>query len=205
MDVRFGSDGLIPVVAQDARTGRVLMLAYMNGEALERTRSSGEAWYWSRSRRRLWRKGEESGHKQRVREIRVDCDQDALLLIVEQTGPACHTGHGSCFFRNAEGEERPDVPAADILDEMAGVIAERAATLPEGSYTAELLRGGEAAVATKVAEESEELIRAAREESTGRVAEEAADLLYHSLVLMAFRGLTLDDVRAELRRRRHGR
>lgn len=202
MELRFGPDGLVPAVAQDARTGRVLMLAYLNPEALERTRATGEVWYWSRSRRRLWRKGEESGHVQRVREVRVDCDGDALLLLVEQTGPACHTGHPSCFFRDADGLERPDPPAADVLDELARVIRERAAARPEGSYTARLLAGGTEAITPKITEESEELVRAARQESDVRVVEEAADLLFHSLVLLAARGLALDDVRAELRRRR---
>lgn len=202
MEIRFGADGLVPAVAVDARTGRVLMLAYMNREALERTRTSGEAWYWSRSRGRLWRKGEGSGHVQRVREIRVDCDADALLLVVDQTGPACHTGHPTCFFRGADGAERPEVETADILDELTQVIAGRAGARPEGSYTARLLSGGAPAVAAKITEEAEELVQAARGEPDGRVVEEAADLLYHSLVLLAARGLALDDVRAELRRRR---
>ncbi|HXF81814.1 MAG TPA: bifunctional phosphoribosyl-AMP cyclohydrolase/phosphoribosyl-ATP diphosphatase HisIE [bacterium] len=201
MDLRFGPDGLIPAVAQDAQTRRVLMVAYMNREALERTRASGEAWYWSRSRGRLWRKGETSGHRQRVREIRVDCDGDAVLLLVEQVGAACHTGQRSCFFRDLDGRERPAEPA-EILDELSAVIADRRAAQPEGSYTAALLAQGPDAVAAKIEEEAGELIRAAREEPEGRVAEEAADLLYHTLVLLAARGLALDDVRAVLRRRR---
>lgn len=202
MEIRFGPDGLIPAVAQDRRTGRLLMLAYMNREALERTRADGVAWYWSRSRGRLWKKGEESGHVQRVHEIRVDCDGDALLLFVDQTGPACHTGRASCFFRDAEGRERPEAEAGDVLDELSQVIAGRAAARPEGSYTAALLAGGVAAITPKITEEAEELVRAAREEADARVVEEAGDLLYHSLVLLASRGLALDDVRAELRRRR---
>jgi phosphoribosyl-ATP pyrophosphohydrolase/phosphoribosyl-AMP cyclohydrolase len=201
VDLRFGPDGLIPAVAQDAQTGRVLMVAYMNREALERTRASGEAWYWSRSRGRLWRKGETSGHRQRVREIRVDCDGDAVLLLVDQVGAACHTGQISCFFRDLDGRERPAEPA-DILDELTAVIADRRAAQPEGSYTAALLAQGTDAVAAKIEEEAEELTRAAREETEARVAEEAADLLYHTLVLLAARGVALDDVRAVLRRRR---
>lgn len=204
---RFGPDGLIPAVAQDARTGRVLMLAYMDAEALARTRATGEAWYRSRSRGRLWRKGETSGHVQRVREIVVDCDGDALLLVVDQTGPACHTGEASCFFRGLDGGRRDAAPggAGDILDELAAVIAARARARPAGSYTARLLRDGPEAAAAKVAEESEELIRAVRAESPERAAEEAADVLYHALVLLATRGVGLDDVRAVLRRRRYGR
>jgi phosphoribosyl-ATP pyrophosphohydrolase/phosphoribosyl-AMP cyclohydrolase len=203
--VRFGPDGLVTAVAQDARTGRVLMVASVDRDALERTLRTGQAWYWSRSRRRLWRKGEDSGHSQRVREVRVDCDGDALLLVVDQTGPACHTGRASCFFRTPQGEE-VDVPArADVLDQVFDVVAERARVLPDESYTASLLRGGVPAIAAKVREEADELARAAAEESAGRVAEEAADLFYHAMVLLAARGVSLDDVRAVLTRRRRAR
>ncbi len=206
VELTFGADGLIPAIAQDAGTGEVLMLAYMDREALAQTLASGDVWYWSRSRRRLWRKGEDSGHTQRVRQVRVDCDADAVLLIVDQTGPACHTGHRTCFYRDAQGHDVP-VPAqrADILDELFQVIRERVTALPEGSYTAELIRAGQGAVAAKVREEAGELIRAATDESDQRVREEAADLFYHSLVLLATRGVGLDDVRAELERRRRAR
>jgi len=203
--IAFGDDGLITAVAQDAATGEVLMVAHMDEEALRRTVATGEAWYWSRSRRGLWRKGETSGHTQRVREIRVDCDGDAVLLVVEQTGGACHTGHHSCFFRDARGVEQPGPPAAGVLDEVFAVIQDRARRLPEASYTARLLRGGGGAIAAKVEEESAELVRAAAGETDRRVAEEAADLLFHAMVLLASRGVTLDDVRRELLRRRHGR
>lgn len=182
------------------------MLAYMNREALERTAATRDAWYWSRSRQRLWRKGEESGHTQRVLEIRVDCDGDALLLVVEQTGAACHTGRHSCFHRDLGGTEGAANASGDgILDDLFSVIRRRRQELPEGSYTTRLFRAGQTAIAAKVAEESEELIRAAREESEQRVAEEAADLLFHSMVLLASRGVGLDDVRRELERRRRGR
>src|SRR5688572_14989674 len=113
--VKFGADGLLPAIAQDAVTGSVLMVAHMNAEALRRTVETGEAWYWSRSRARLWRKGEESGHAQRVRDVRVDCDGDALLLVVDQTGPACHTGRPSCFYRDLDGRELSGLPAAETL------------------------------------------------------------------------------------------
>ncbi len=203
--VRFGPDGLVPAVAQDAQTGRVLMVAWADREALDRTLRTGQAWYWSRSRGRLWRKGAGSGHTQRVREVRVDCDGDALLLVVDQTGPACHTGRATCFFRTPSGEEL-DAPArADPLDQVFAVIGERARSLPEGSYTASLLRGGIPAVAAKVREEADELARAGAQEDAGRVVEEAADLFYHALVLLAARGVSLDDVRAVLARRRHAR
>ncbi len=208
LELTFGPDGLLPAVAQDARSGAVLMVAYMNQEALERTLESGRAWYWSRSRKKLWQKGEDSGHTQQVREIRVDCDTDAVLLLVDQTGPACHTGHQSCFFRDAQGREiSTETPAArgDILEELFGLLRERRAQLPEGSYSAELFRSGRARIGAKVMEEAEELTRAAGEESDQRVVEEAADLLYHSWVLLLDRGIDLQAVRSELERRRHGR
>lgn len=210
VDLKFGPDGLVPVVAQDATSGQVLMVAYMNRDALRRTVASGDAWYWSRSRQRLWRKGEESGNTQRVRAIRVDCDEDALLLTVDQRGVACHTGHPSCFFRTIDGQEAraregAGKPSADILDELFAVLKRRLQEMPEESYTASLLRAGRQAIAAKVAEEAEEITRAAREETDQRVVEEAADLLYHTWLLLVERGIELNDVRLELERRRSGR
>ena len=204
--VKYDTQGLIPVVAQDASTGDVLMVAYMNEEAVRRTADSGEAWYWSRSRGRLWRKGEESGHTQHVREMRVDCDGDALLLVVDQTGQACHTGHRSCFYRDlAEGQETDVAPTADGLRELFARLEQRRQEMREGSYTAALLRGGGAAIAAKVQEESGEVIHAALTETNQRLVEETADLFYHTLVLLLERGVTLDAVYAELDRRRHDR
>lgn len=208
VELRFGADGLLPAVTQDARTGQVLMVAYMNREALERTLETGQAWYWSRSRKKLWQKGEESGHTQRVREVRVDCDEDAILLLVDQNGPACHTGRSSCFFRDIQGQERPaavPAPGDDILDGLFRLLWDRRAQMPEGSYTAELFRAGRAKIGAKVMEEAEEVTRAARKESDQRVIEETADLLYHSWVLLIDRGIELDAVRGELGRRRRGR
>jgi phosphoribosyl-ATP pyrophosphohydrolase/phosphoribosyl-AMP cyclohydrolase len=210
--VRFGPDGLVPVVAQEARTGRILMVAWMNAEALARTLATGLAWYWSRRRAALWRKGETSGHTQTVREVRVDCDGDALLLLVDQTGPACHTGEPSCFFRMLDGAT-VSPPAAlgtpstssDVLDELFALLVRRRAELPEGSYTATLLRAGRERIGAKVREEAEELVRAAAAEADDRVAEEAADLLYHVLVQLVERGVSLEAVRGVLRRRRAGR
>lgn len=203
VDVKYDAQGLVPVVAQDASTGEVLMVAYMNAEALQRTTDSGEAWYWSRSRGRLWRKGEESGHTQHVREMRVDCDSDALLLVVDQTGPACHTGHRSCFYRDlAAGGETDVAPTADGLRELFTRLARRRQEMRDGSYTAALLRGGGAAIAAKVQEESGEMIQAALAETNQRLVEETADLLYHTLVLLLERGVTLDAVYDELERRR---
>ena len=175
---------LTPVIVQDAVTGRVLMLAWMDEEAERRTRETGEAWFWSRSRQRLWRKGESSGNTLAVEELRDDCDGDAMLLRVTPAGPTCHQGSVSCF-----------APA------LWRTIAERAATRPAGSYTTELLEAGIGASARKVGEEAVELTVAALEESDERVVEEAADLVYHLYVLLAARGLDVAQVEDELVRR----
>jgi phosphoribosyl-ATP pyrophosphohydrolase/phosphoribosyl-AMP cyclohydrolase len=175
---------LRPAIVQDARSGRVLMLAWMDDEAERLTRETGEAWFWSRSRERLWRKGETSGNTLAVEELRDDCDGDALLLRVRPAGPACHTGSLSCF---APGLWR--------------TIAERAAQRPAGSYTTELLDAGVGACARKVGEEAVELTVAALDESDERVVEEAADLVYHLYVLLAARGLDVAQVEDELRAR----
>jgi phosphoribosyl-AMP cyclohydrolase / phosphoribosyl-ATP pyrophosphohydrolase len=195
-EIAFDAEGLVPCVVQDWRTGEVLTLAYMNDEALRRTRETGETWFWSRSRRRLWRKGETSGNVQRVRALRYDCDADALLALVEPAGPACHTGARSCFFR---GDLEP--APHEALPALERTIAERRASPPAGSYTAELLRDP-ARIGDKVREEAAEVSHAASAEADGRVAEEAADLLYHLSVLMASRGLDLEDALTELNGRR---
>jgi phosphoribosyl-ATP pyrophosphohydrolase/phosphoribosyl-AMP cyclohydrolase len=187
---------LIPCIVQDARTGEVLTLAYMNDEALQRTRSTGEMWFWSRSREELWHKGETSGNVQRVRELRYDCDDDAILALVEPAGPACHTGERTCFHK---GELDP-VPG-EALAALQRTIEERRAAAPSGSYTATLLADPGLA-GRKVREEAEEVARAAREEPDERVAEEAADVLYHLAVLLAGRGLELPDVYEVLNGRR---
>jgi len=164
IELKYDAEGLVPVVAQDAATGQVLMVAYMNREALGKTLQTGEAWYWSRSRRALWRKGEESGHAQTVRRVRVDCDADALLLTVDQHGAACHTGHRSCFFRTLEGSDAAadgERVATDILDELFELLKRRRAEMPARSYTTSLLRAGRTAIADKVREEAEELLFAA--------------------------------------------
>jgi len=186
--VAFDERGLVPCVVQDWRTGEVLTLAYMNEEALRRTRVSGEVHFYSRSRRELWHKGAGSGNTQAVKAIRYDCDGDALLALVEPAGPACHTGERTCFHR---GELAPGAPH-EVLPGLARTIAERAQARPEGSYTAELLADPLRAGA-KLEEEAEEVVRAAREESDERVAEEAADLIYHLAVLLRGRDLDLAD------------
>jgi phosphoribosyl-AMP cyclohydrolase / phosphoribosyl-ATP pyrophosphohydrolase len=175
---------LRPAIVQDSATGRVLMLAWMDDEAERLTREQGEAWFWSRSRQRLWRKGETSGNTLAVDEVRDDCDGDALLVRVTPAGPACHTGSVSCF-----------APA------LWRTIAERALERPEGSYTTELLETGLGACARKVGEEAVELSVAALDESDERVIEEAADLVYHLYVLLAARGLDVAQVEDELARR----
>ena len=189
--MHFGDDGLVPVVAQSALAGEVLMVAYADREALTRTRETGEAHYHSRSRGALWRKGETSGHKQVVEDVRVDCDGDAVLYVVRQHGPACHTGTATCF-----GE-----PTGSVLTRLAGTIADRARTRPAGSYTARLLGEGVAKVAQKVGEEAVETVVAATSEDEARLASEAADLVYHLLVLLEAKQLPLERVLEELARR----
>src|SRR3954467_1203032 len=181
----MSSGELLPAIVQDAGSGRVLMLAWMDDEALERTRETGEAWFWSRSRQELWHKGATSGNTLAVVELRDDCDGDALLLRVRPNGPACHTGSVSCF-----------APA------LWRTIAERAARRPEGSYVSGLLDAGVAACARKVGEEGVEAAIAATSESDERVVEEVADLWFHSYVLLAARGLDPAAVEDELARRR---
>lgn len=193
----FDERGLVPCVVQDWNSGEVLMLAYMNEVALDRTRATGELHLWSRSREELWHKGATSGNIQTVRSLRVDCDGDALLALVEPAGPACHTGERTCFYR---GEPIDGAPH-ETLPALERTLLERAAERPTGSYTVELLddpkRAGE-----KVMEEAEEVVRATREESDERVDEEAADLLYHLLVLIHGRGRSLSDAERVLDGRR---
>ena len=185
------SGGLVPCVVQDARTCALLMVAWMNQEAFERTRDTGEAHFWSRSRKVLWRKGETSGHTLRVVGTRVDCDGDAILLEAIPHGAACHTGQPTCFYRSVDGEGAAQGP---VLARLETVIADRARRLPELSYTAVLLSSGVGAIAAKIVEEAEEVIQAARHESDQRVTEEAADLIFHLMVLLGVRGVGLADV-----------
>jgi phosphoribosyl-ATP pyrophosphohydrolase/phosphoribosyl-AMP cyclohydrolase len=202
--VRFGSDGLVPVVAQDRRSGDVLMLAWATREALELTRATGEAHYWSRSRQALWKKGETSGHGQRVTDLRLDCDGDTILYRVEQTGPACHTGARTCFsttIRTGGVAEVEPEPGGHLLTRLATTIARRAAERPAGSYTVQLLDQGVPKVSQKVGEEAVEVVIAANTEDATRLASESADLLYHLLVLLAARRVPLDDVLRHLEAR----
>jgi phosphoribosyl-AMP cyclohydrolase / phosphoribosyl-ATP pyrophosphohydrolase len=193
--LRFDERGLVPVVVQDRASGDVLMLAWANAEALEHTAATGLLHLWSRSRGSLWKKGEGSGNLMAVREAHTDCDRDALVVVVDPGGPACHTGSRTCFG------EAP-LAAAGVLDELGRVVASRASAAPGGSYTASLLRRGLDHVLEKVGEESDEVVQAAKGESAERLAEEAADLLYHLLVALHLRGVAPDQVLEVLRRRR---
>ena len=196
-ELRFDERGLIPCVVQDWRTGEVLTLAYMNAESLRLTLDTGETHFFSRSRQELWHKGGTSGDTQAVRALRYDCDGDALVALVEPAGPACHTGERTCFHR---GQLEPAAPH-EALPALERTIADRASERPEGSYTVRLLDEPEL-TGEKVQEEAEEVARAAREESDERVAEEAADVIYHLAVLLRSRGLSLSDAERVLDGRR---
>jgi len=195
--VQFDAQGLVPAVVQDRASGDVLMVAWANAEALERTARTGLAHFWSRRRGALWRKGETSGHSLKVREVRRDCDGDTLLMVVDPEGPTCHTGARTCF-----GESSPT--AAGVVDDLARVIASRADKAPEGSYTARLLAKGLDHTLKKVGEEATEVVLAAKGESDERLAEECADLLYHLLVVLHQRGVPPSAVFEVLRARRGG-
>jgi phosphoribosyl-ATP pyrophosphohydrolase/phosphoribosyl-AMP cyclohydrolase len=191
----FDASGLIPVVVQDRASGDVLMLAYANALALARTVETGQAHFWSRSRKALWRKGETSGHVLHVRELRADCDRDAVLLLADPEGPTCHTGSRSCFGEAAAS-------AAGVLAELERVIAQRDRERPEGSYTVRLLNKGPDQALKKIGEEATEVVLAAKGESDERLAEESADLLFHLLVALHQRRLPLARVLDVLMRRR---
>jgi phosphoribosyl-AMP cyclohydrolase / phosphoribosyl-ATP pyrophosphohydrolase len=195
--ITFDAQGLVPVVVQDWRSGEVLTLAYANAEAIARTRETGELHLWSRSRQELWHKGATSGNTQAVKALRVDCDGDALLALVEPAGPACHTGARTCFFT---GELDPPAPH-EALPALERTLVARQAQRPEGSYTVALL-DDPGLIGAKVEEEAEEVARAAREETDDRVDNEAADVLYHLLVLLRSRGRSLADVAEVLNGRR---
>ena len=213
-ELKFDDKGLIPVIAQDYKTNEVLMLAYMNKDAFEKTLETGLVHYWSRSRQKLWLKGETSGHYQHMKTIRADCDRDTLLIKVEQKVAACHTGHYSCFFRELKGEELKEVSDsalgdgrvyngnAKILEEIYDVIVDRTINPKEGSYTNYLFEKGLDKILKKVGEEAAEVIIAAKNKSGDEIRYEIADLFYHIIVLLVERGMRLDDIYGELMKRR---
>jgi len=208
--IKYDAQGLVPAIVQDAVSKEVLMLAYMNSESLQRTIQAGETWFWSRSRGELWNKGATSGHTQKVKALRYDCDADTLLVLVEQTGPACHNGTYSCFTENipVAGNETAFVPAEAgsgerfaILSELEAVIASRDAERPEGAYTTYLFEKGVDKILKKVGEETAEVIIAAKNKDNDELRYEASDLIFHIMVLLRNNKLPLDDIMMELANR----
>ena len=205
-DIKFDEHGLVPAIVQDANTLQVLTLAYMNRESLERTLAEHETWFWSRSRASLWHKGETSGNKQRVVDVNLDCDYDALRVLVVPEGPACHTGAQTCFHNQLEGAsketkggtESSEADLGETLTNLHSIIASRKRERPEGSYTTYLFDQGLDKILKKVGEECAETIIAAKNEDRSALVKESSDLLYHLLVLFVDRGLTLEEVRDEL-------
>ncbi|HAA90722.1 MAG: Histidine biosynthesis bifunctional protein HisIE [Thermoanaerobacterales bacterium 50_218] len=199
--LKFNKDGLVPAVVQDAESRDVLMVAYMNKESLKRSLQTGKTWFYSRSRNCLWLKGETSGNYQYIREVWVDCDNDTLLLLVDQQGVACHTGARSCFYR-CLGKAKNSSDLSRVIDELYEVIKERKRVMPEGSYTAKLFRKGIDKIAQKVGEEAVEVVIAGKNRDQKELIEETADLIYHLLVLLAECGVQPNEVRAKLAERR---
>lgn len=199
-EIKFDENGLVPAIAQDSRTGRVLMMAWMDREALEKTIETGRAHFWSRSRRSLWQKGETSGNFLNVDSVRYDCDGDTLLVMVTPEGPACHTGQTSCFYRTL-GPKGAEKAGPWILGELFEVLKERKTASGEKSYVASLYAKGLDKILSKVEEESAELIEAAREKGPDDVVYELCDLWFHTMVLLANEGIELDRAFGELARR----
>ena len=197
--MQYDENGLIPAIVQDVTTGEVLMLAYMNEAAYQKTIETKETWFFSRSRQELWHKGATSGNRQLVQRITVDCDRDALLVEVKPVGPACHTGEHTCFFEQTYGET---ASTRSIVYDIVSQIHERSKQPVEGSYTSYLLREGIDKVLKKVGEESSEVIIGAKNDDHEELTNELADLLYHTLVLMEITDVTIADVKAQLVRRK---
>jgi len=198
--IRYNEQGLVPAIVQDYLDGTVLMMAWMNQESLQKTLDTGETWFWSRSRSQLWHKGESSGHLQYVRSLRYDCDNDTLLVSIEQVGDiACHTGERSCFHQ-VDGEKLP--PPADTLSQVFGVICDRRDNPVESSYTCKLFAGGDNKILKKIGEESAEVVMACKDDDKDAIASEVADLLYHTLVALAHHKVELRDVYRKLQQRR---
>ncbi|HLE20396.1 MAG TPA: bifunctional phosphoribosyl-AMP cyclohydrolase/phosphoribosyl-ATP diphosphatase HisIE [Vicinamibacteria bacterium] len=204
-NLQFDERGLIPAVVQNAATGRVLMVAFMSRESLEKTFQTGEAHFWSRQRNELWRKGATSGNVMKVLEVVADCDADCLLLRVSPAGPACHTGETSCFFTSlgSDAEGRGETSLSEMIGELTELIHQRNEKRPPGSYTTELFAGGVDRIAKKVGEEAVEVVIAGKNGDAAELCRESADLLYHLLVLWEETGVSPSAVGEELKRRRH--
>ncbi|EDX86698.1 MazG nucleotide pyrophosphohydrolase domain family [Synechococcus sp. PCC 7335] len=202
--IRFNQQGLVPAIAQDYLDGTVLMMAWMNADALQKTMATGEVWYWSRSRQELWHKGATSGHIQKVRGLRYDCDSDALLVTIEQVGDvACHTGERSCFHQiDLDGTQGVLPPPADTLSQVFSVIRDRQQNPQPGSYTNQLFEGGDNKILQKIGEEAVEVVMACKDNAPDEIAGEVADLLYHTLVAIAHHNVDLNDVYRKLQSRR---
>jgi phosphoribosyl-AMP cyclohydrolase / phosphoribosyl-ATP pyrophosphohydrolase len=198
-EIRFDERGLVPAIVQDAETREVLTLAYMNKESLVRTLETRQTWFWSRSRQELWHKGETSGNTQEVVNLALDCDRDAIVVLVNPAGPACHTGNVSCFDLGTKPDD-----LGPLLDTLYQLIQSRERERPAGSYTTYLFGEGLDKILKKVGEESAETIIAAKNDDTERLASEVADLVYHLLVLLVARGVSLKVIAEELGRRRKG-
>ena len=198
--IRYDERGLVPAIVQDYLDGTVLMLAWMNRESLQRTLDTGETWFWSRSRAQLWHKGATSGHTQKVRALRYDCDSDALLIVVEQVGDiACHTGERSCFHC-LDDEVVP--PPADTLSQLFAVICDRRDQPVNDSYTCQLFKAGDNKILKKLGEETAEVVMACKDDEPDAIAAEVADLLYHTLVALAHHNVDIKDVYCKLQERR---
>ncbi|KST67857.1 bifunctional phosphoribosyl-AMP cyclohydrolase/phosphoribosyl-ATP diphosphatase HisIE [Mastigocoleus testarum] len=198
--IHYDEKGLVPSIVQDYLDGTVLMMAWMNRESLEKTLETGETWFWSRSRKELWHKGETSGHLQKVKSMRYDCDSDALLVSVEQVGDiACHTGERSCFHQ-VDGKINP--PPADTLSQVFQVICDRRDNPSEDSYTCKLFKGGDNKILKKIGEESAEVVMAFKDDEPDEIAGEVADLLYHTLVALAHHQVDIKAVYRKLQERR---
>lgn len=199
-EIRYDDRGLVPAIVQDYLDGTVLMMAWMNHESLQKTMETGETWFWSRSRAELWHKGATSGHIQKVRSLRYDCDSDAILVSVEQIGDiACHTGERSCFHRKAQ-EIVP--PSADTLSQLFAIICDRRDSPTEESYTCKLLANGDNKILKKLGEETAEVVMACKDDDSDAIASEVADLFYHTLVALAHHQVELKDVYRKLQERR---
>lgn len=206
-NIKYNEKGLVPAVVQDANTREVLMVAYMNNEALHKTIETKRAWFYSRKRQKLWQKGETSGNFLEVKNIYYDCDEDTLLLQVVPKGPACHTGNYSCFYRSLLENQRSAVEdkvknPLGILKELVDIIDSRFAQRPEGSYIAKLYEGGKERILKKVGEEACEVIIASMSKNKAETIYETADLLFHLLIALRFDNITIEEVMAELKRRR---